>query len=352
MIVGSASSVLMDVNEAHSAVHFVDGVDSAESPLALYSGEVPSIFSDRVDFELGTYFAAFPDSSGSCGISVGGIEGRFVTRELPTLDVPLTDLEPIVGVSSTIWGRCGDLDADGLEDLCYGGATFRFGPDFLEGDQIQIPLGEGGVALGSDAVFLGSFAMSGFEGGVTRLDLPLDGGPGVAAASGTPRANAGKSVCAGLGPDRDAVFVSGHTADGGRGMGWVVPGDFDGSAPLASIALATVRGDTSDEWFGFSCAVSDLTGDGEPDLIVGSPGRSRSSGSVTVFEGPVAGVLDATTAWARWTGPAIGDGFGTSVITGDFDGDGVTDLAVGAPRSSVTAAAQGTVFVLFGPVPR
>ncbi|HEY0238126.1 MAG TPA: FG-GAP repeat protein, partial [Friedmanniella sp.] len=44
-----------------------------------------------------------------------------------------------------------------------------------------------------------------------------------------------------------------------------------------------------------------------------------------------------------------GDRFGSAVASGDFDGDGYADLAVGHPGERVAGASQaGAVTVLFG----
>jgi putative CocE/NonD family hydrolase len=44
------------------------------------------------------------------------------------------------------------------------------------------------------------------------------------------------------------------------------------------------------------------------------------------------------------------DGAGFVVRVGDFDGDGIADLAVGAPCASTNAAAAGAVYILYGPI--
>ena len=61
--------------------------------------------------------------------------------------------------------------------------------------------------------------------------------------------------------------------------------------------------------------------------------------------------LAITSADAQFTGVDAGDAAGTSVQAADFDGDGVIDLAVGAPNAAGPAngrAGAGEAYVLFG----
>ncbi len=75
---------------------------------------------------------------------------------------------------------------------------------------------------------------------------------------------------------------------------------------------------------GQAVAGGDLNGDSYADVALGAPGYSVSR--VLVFYGSASGLPAA--ASATLTGSAY---FGESVCTGDFNGDGVDDLAVGSP---------------------
>jgi hypothetical protein len=90
----------------------------------------------------------------------------------------------------------------------------------------------------------------------------------------------------------------------------------------------------TDQTFGFSVAgVGDLDGDGVPDLAVGAPElrylSSDTDGSVFVYSGATGALL------REWSGLGEKVFFGQSVVdAGDVNGDGVSDLLVGAPGAN------------------
>jgi len=116
-----------------------------------------------------------------------------------------------------------------------------------------------------------------------------------------------------------------------------------------------------DDNFGFALSAGDFNGDGKSDLAIGVPGDSPDSesqaGSVNVLYGSVSG-LSATNnqLWNQNSSGVIGssesgDKFGRSLTSGDFNGDGYDDLAIGVPFESVsnnTAFSAGAVNVLYG----
>src|SRR6266508_552874 len=104
---------------------------------------------------------------------------------------------------------------------------------------------------------------------------------------------------------------------------------------------------------------ADFDNDGFVDLAVGTPsedvGTIVDAGAVTVLYGSAAGLTGAGSQQFTQDTPGIvgaaetDDGFGEALAAGDFNNNGVDDLAVGAPSEDVGAAVNGgSVNVLYG----
>ncbi len=112
--------------------------------------------------------------------------------------------------------------------------------------------------------------------------------------------------------------------------------------PVLSTGVWSVAGAQSADRLGAAVAgAGDVDGDGYSDVIVGAPSFSGTffgEGAVFVYLGS-AGGLSTTAAWSA-TGGADSARFGTAVSTaGDVDGDGFSDILVGAPLGAPLSAA-------------
>jgi hypothetical protein len=121
---------------------------------------------------------------------------------------------------------------------------------------------------------------------------------------------------------------------------------------------ATIRGPiAANAYFGLSVALGDVNGDGLGDIVAGSPGSEvpgfPSAGRAFVFLSgtPLMGALN-TNVTLQAPDPGSNAGFGQAVAVADFDGNGVADMAVGAPGATVGGVAgAGRVYVFFSTAP-
>lgn len=134
---------------------------------------------------------------------------------------------------------------------------------------------------------------------------------------------------------------------------------------IAAVAVAGSFGG-----LGVASAGATTTGDfdnnGVEDLAVGAPGEDvgprngpevKNAGAVNVFYGQAGGLSGTGNQYWTQDSPGIketadgGDRFGSSLATGDFNGDGFDDLAIGIPFEDVGATPivnAGAVEVLYG----
>ena len=117
---------------------------------------------------------------------------------------------------------------------------------------------------------------------------------------------------------------------GGVGRVYLYPG---GASGLSSAYSWTADGEMGSSYFGRQVArAGDVNGDGYSDVIVGAPGYSSSSGRAYIYLGGATG-LTTVPAWTA-TGDAAST-FGTSVAAaGDVNGDGFPDVLVGSDETA------------------
>jgi hypothetical protein len=228
----------------------------------------------------------------------------------------------LLGVSVA---TAGDVNGDGFSDVIAG----AYGYDNGQTDE------------GRAFVYHGSAA------GLTPFAAWTAEGNQVEARFGSSLAAAGDVN----GDGYSDVILGAHGYDNGEigeGRAFVYHGSATG---LATSPAWTAEGDQANAQFGWSVAsAGDVNGDGFSDVIIGavtfSNGES-SEGRAFVYLGSPAG-LAASPAWIAESDLA-GAHFGVSVATaGDVNGDGYSDVIVGAETYNNGQANEGRAFVYQG----
>ena len=251
----------------------------------------------------------------------------------------------------------GDIENAGVVNVIYGSAiglnADAADPDNVLPAQIwsQDDLGPDDIAEANDqfgfSLAIGDFNGDGFD------DL----------AVGSPNESIGSSIAAG------AVNVLYGSPIGLQSTDVSIGSDIFGQdSQLWHQGQPSVIEHVEDgDQFGYSLTSGDFDENGFDDLAIGAPGESVgkvvSSGAVNVIYGSEIGLL-AKSQLAEMGHPdqfwnqkrpgipdivETGDDFGFSVTTGDFDGDGISDLAIGVPGEEVDGKINaGAVNVIYG----
>jgi hypothetical protein len=239
----------------------------------------------------------------------------------------------------------GDVDGDGIDDLVVGAPGD-------EGSGSQPDSGRVWVIPGSTPLGLTSFATSLVSAVSTNAGAHLGQAVAVANVDG----GAAAEIMAGQ-PDLDLGADS-------SGRVWAWKND-----PLDLVSLRQGRAGVPEspepyDRFGEVVTCGDFDGNGYDDVVVGVPGENLYDGSsdprldagvVHVLYGRPDGLR--TVGSQLWTIDTHGinwtaldnDHFGGALAAGDYNGDGVDDLAIGAPTSAHGGQpGAGIVLVLYG----
>ena len=268
----------------------------------------------------------------------------------------------------------GDFNGDGFADLAIGVPN-----EALEG------LSGGGTikAVGAVTVLYGSAAGLSADGNQQwHQDVPgiigkaeKDDHFGAALAAGDFNGDGFADLAIGV-PNEGLEGVSGGGTIKAVGAVTVLYGSVkglsaDGNQQWHQDVPGIIGKAEKDDHFGAALAAGDFNGDGFADLAIGVPneglegvpdeGTIKAVGAVNVLYGSSGGL--SASGDQQWHQDAPGitgkaekdDHFGAALATGDFDGDGFADLAIGVPNEGLegvpdegTIKAVGAVNVLYG----
>lgn len=268
----------------------------------------------------------------------------------PQLFSEFANPESSRGATSLTWG---DFNGDSIGDLAVGSYATdvsRITPTY---SRVTVLYGSAKVGLTTSGSQ--QFVGSNFVAEAVNEELPkalsagdFNGDGRFDLAIGSPRSHLGNIRLAGV------VTVVYGSASGLTDTGRQVwHANVDNVPTVASQA----------DFFGAAVATGTMNGDRFADLAIGIPnetvGTSGTAGAVVMLYGSGTGLQAPATGNAAqlWTqassatfGSAeVGDKFGSALASGDFDGNGVKDLAVGVPGEDLTAGTDaGMVNVIYG----
>lgn len=223
----------------------------------------------------------------------------------------------------------GDMNGDGLDDILIGAITdpeagYDAGAAYL---LLGTPSGELSLA-NAEAKFLGEDeeAWAGYAV-ASAGDVNSDGHPDLLIGAAYQESGANKA-----------------------GAVYLLLGPNPKSQSLTS-ADAILHG--SEEWESTGSTLGcsgDVDGDGFSDLVIASDGRDSGRGAIHVVFGPAEGVLDLHNDALELLGPSSGSGTGSAVMLVDANGDGLSDILVGANDEDTDEPSAGKAFLLLAPI--
>ena len=147
------------------------------------------------------------------------------------------------------------------------------------------------------------------------------------------------------------IIVGAYLFDNGQtdeGRVFVFHGSFGG---LVATPTWTAESNQAGAQFGYSVACAgDVNGDGYSDVIIGSPdfdNGQANEGRALVYYGSAAG-LAATAAWTTESNQVSASLGAVVACAGDVNGDGYSDVIIGAASYEIGQTDEGWAFLYYG----
>ncbi|MBK9148020.1 MAG: FG-GAP repeat protein [Flavobacteriales bacterium] len=271
------------------------------------------------DVIAGCGYCGVPINSGSASVYLGSPAGLSAVASWTNT---MGQINSYFGISVN---SAGDVNGDGYSDVVIGAYGYS----------------NGQAGEGSAFIFHGS-----------STGLPVN--PDVSIESNQSGASLGWGVaCAGDvdGDGYSEVVIGAPYFDAGQlneGAVFIYRG---GSAGLATTAFWSAESNQSNANFGWSVSsAGDVNGDGYSDIVTGTPFYDRGQadeGAAFLYHGS-ASTLAAQESWTAECDQANAQ-YGWSVATaGDVNGDGFSDVLVGAPLFDNGEVDEGRAFIYNG----
>jgi hypothetical protein len=233
----------------------------------------------------------------------------------------------------------GDVNGDGYSDVIVGESSYNFALEYATGNGAVYvyyggSLGASISANSANIIIWGEALYDYFCSGYSAGDVNGDGYSDVIVGAG----------------GYDAV------AGNDNGRAYIFYGGLLSGTISASSASVIITGENSYDGFGFPASAGDVNGDGFSDIILGASGYSGDgpgNGRAYVYYGSYTA---GTTPDKTFPDPSNlnNDYFGSSVASGDFNGDGYADALVGAYMDNSKGAStnRGRAYIYYGGLTR
>jgi hypothetical protein len=153
-----------------------------------------------------------------------------------------------------------------------------------------------------------------------------------------------------VGGPQDPVANANSGSTSGPGYVFLIPASEVASGCSGSAEYAYYYGEDDGDAAGYSVDFVDYNGDGDSEILIGAPLADSEAGAVYVAEGDEVGLVDLGSDMVTYTGESGSDRAGWSVANaGDFNDDGYEDVIIGAYGNDDGANNAGSVYLILGP---